>query len=108
MNQISVKNEQGSERSEAEEVTVSDFLLRRVSESRAGAEASDDYDVIGADGLVIGRVFRATTAPPGTPWLWTLGVRGARRSRPRAHARGRYAGIRPELEGMTNDATATR
>ena len=33
---------------------------------------ADDYDVIGADGLVIGRIFKATTAPAGTPWLWTL------------------------------------
>jgi len=51
---------------------VSDLLLRRASESRAGAEAPDDYDVIGADGLVIGRIFRASTAPAGTPWMWTL------------------------------------
>ena len=52
---------------------VSDLLLRRVSASRAGAEGKDDdYDVIGADGLVIGRIFKATTAPAGTPWLWTL------------------------------------
>jgi hypothetical protein len=47
---------------------VSDLLLRRVSESRAGAEALDDYDVIGSDGLVIGRIFRATMAG----WVWTL------------------------------------
>lgn len=50
---------------------MSDLLLRRISPSRAGAE-DDDYDVIGADGLVIGRIFRATTAPAGTSWLWTL------------------------------------
>jgi hypothetical protein len=51
---------------------VSDLLLRQVSAGRAGAEGADDYDVIGADGLVIGRIFKATTAPAGTPWLWTL------------------------------------
>jgi hypothetical protein len=51
---------------------MNDLLLRNVSESRAGAERRDDYDVIGADGLVIGRIFRATTAPAGTPWIWTL------------------------------------
>jgi hypothetical protein len=51
---------------------MSDLPLRRVSESRAGAETSDDYDVVGVDGLVIGRIFRATTAPAGTPWLWSL------------------------------------
>jgi hypothetical protein len=43
-----------------------------VSESRPGAEGADDYDVIGADGFVIGRIFKATTAPAGTPWMWTL------------------------------------
>jgi hypothetical protein len=51
---------------------VSDLLLRQVSAGRADAEGADDYDVIGADGLVIGRIFKATTAPAGTPWLWTL------------------------------------
>jgi hypothetical protein len=51
---------------------VSDLLLRKSSMSRAGAEAPDDYDVTGADGLVIGRIFRASTAPAGTPWMWTL------------------------------------
>ena len=51
---------------------MGDLLLRRVSASRAGAEGADDYDVISADGLVIGRIFKATTAPAGTPWLWTL------------------------------------
>jgi hypothetical protein len=51
---------------------MTDLLLRRVSESRAGSEGQDDYDVIGADGFVIGRIFRATTAPAGTPWSWAL------------------------------------
>ena len=51
---------------------MSDLLLRRASEGRVGVEAPDDYDVIGADGLVIGRIFRATTAPAGTQWLWSL------------------------------------
>jgi hypothetical protein len=51
---------------------VSDLLLRRASPSRAGAEGADDYDVIGGDGLVIGRIFKATQAPAGTPGSWTL------------------------------------
>src|SRR5262249_46281155 len=50
---------------------MTDLLLRRI-EARAGAERSDDYDVIGPDGLVIGRIFKATTAPAETPWMWTL------------------------------------
>jgi hypothetical protein len=51
--------------------TVSDLLLQRVSPSRAGAE-DDDYDVIGPDGFVIGRIFKATSVGLGTRWMWTL------------------------------------
>jgi hypothetical protein len=56
----------------ANAAVMSDLLLQRLSTGRAGAEAAHDYDVIGADGLVIGRIFKATTAPAGTPWMWTL------------------------------------
>ena len=51
-----------------------DLMLRRVAESRAGAEegSQDDYDVVGPDGLIIGRIFKAITSPPGTPWMWNL------------------------------------
>jgi hypothetical protein len=51
---------------------MTDLLLRQVAESRAGAEGQDDFDVIGPDGLVIGRIFKAATSPPGTPWMWTI------------------------------------
>jgi hypothetical protein len=37
---------------------MSDLILRRASERRTGAEGPDDYDVIGVDGLVIGRIFK--------------------------------------------------
>jgi hypothetical protein len=47
---------------------VSDLLLRKASEA-ARAEAPDDYDLIGAEGLVIGRIFRATTAPAEMSWM---------------------------------------
>jgi hypothetical protein len=52
--------------------TVTDLLLRQAQASRAGAQGDDDYDVIGTDGIVIGRIFKATTSPAGTPWMWTL------------------------------------
>jgi hypothetical protein len=52
---------------------MTDLLLRQAHASRAGAQGDDDYDVIGADGLVIGRIFKATKSPTGTPWMWTLG-----------------------------------
>jgi hypothetical protein len=52
--------------------TVSDLLLRRVPESRPGADGQDDYDVVGTDGMVIGRIFKAVRFPNGMPWQWTL------------------------------------
>jgi hypothetical protein len=50
---------------------LSDLLLRRASESRPGADGLDDYYVIGPDGLVIGRIFKASRFP-NVPWQWTL------------------------------------
>jgi hypothetical protein len=54
---------------------MTDLLPRRVSKSRAGTEGQDDYDVVGADGLVIGRIFKASTPSPGAPWMWSLAYR---------------------------------
>jgi hypothetical protein len=51
---------------------MTDLLLRQVAESRAGAEGEDDFDVIGPNGLVIGRIFKAAMAPSGTSWMWTI------------------------------------
>jgi hypothetical protein len=51
---------------------VSNLLLRRSHENRAGADGSDDYDVIGDNGEIIGRIFRATRFPNDTPWQWSL------------------------------------
>jgi hypothetical protein len=52
---------------------VTDILLRKAQAGRAGAQGDDDYDLIGADGMVIGRIFKATTSPGvGTPWIWIL------------------------------------
>jgi hypothetical protein len=30
-----------------------------------------DFDVL-ADGVVVGRIFKANAAPVGSPWMWTL------------------------------------
>jgi hypothetical protein len=46
---------------------MTDLLLRRAQPGRAGAQGDDDYDVIDDGGLVIGRIFKATTSPAGTP-----------------------------------------
>ena len=47
-------------------------MLRQVAESGAGAEGQDNFDVIGPNGLVIGRIFKADVAPVGMPWMWTM------------------------------------
>ena len=52
--------------------TVTDLLLRKAQAGRAGAEGDNDYDVIGTDGTVVGRIFETTTSPAGTPWMWTI------------------------------------
>jgi hypothetical protein len=31
----------------------------------------DDFDVL-ANGVVVGRIFKANAAPVGSPWMWTL------------------------------------
>jgi hypothetical protein len=51
---------------------MSSLILKRASASRPSGEWSDDdYDAL-ADGIVAGRIMRASAAPQGTPWLWTL------------------------------------
>jgi hypothetical protein len=47
-------------------------LLKRAALSRPSGEWNDDdYDVL-ADGVVVGRIFKANAALVGTPWMWTL------------------------------------
>ena len=57
----------------AREHVEKDYLvLKRASASRPSGEWSDDdYDVL-ADGVVVGRIFKANAAPVGSPWMWTL------------------------------------
>ena len=48
-----------------------DYLsLKRASASRQFS-SEDDYDVL-ADGMAVGRIFKASASPVGTPWMWTL------------------------------------
>jgi hypothetical protein len=37
----------------------------------SGEWSEDDFDVL-ADGLVVGRIFKADAAPAGMPWMWTM------------------------------------
>ena len=54
---------------------VPSFLLRRSSESRPLAVGPDDYDVIGKDGEIIGRIVRTATGPAGKAWMWSVATR---------------------------------
>jgi hypothetical protein len=72
---------------------VTDLLLRQAQAGRAGAQGDDDYDVIGTDGIVIGRIFKATKSPAGKPWMWTL-VTGITRTESPSTDSDRYAGVR--------------
>src|SRR5512132_2495191 len=48
------------------------LILKRASASRPSGEWNDDdFDVL-ADGVVVGRIFKAHAAPVGQPWMWTL------------------------------------
>jgi hypothetical protein len=49
------------------------LILRRASASRPSGEWNeDDFDVL-ADGVVVGRIFKANASPVGASWMWTLG-----------------------------------
>ena len=48
------------------------LVLKRASASRRSDEwDEDDYEVL-ADGVAVGRIFKAEVSPPGTPWMWTM------------------------------------
>jgi hypothetical protein len=50
------------------------LILKRASASRSSGEWSDDdFDVL-ANGVVLGRIFKANAAPVGMPWMWTLAL----------------------------------
>jgi hypothetical protein len=48
------------------------LVLKRASASRpSGQWNDDDFDVL-ANGVVVGRIFRANASPVGASWMWTL------------------------------------
>ena len=53
-----------------------------------------DYDVL-ADGVVVGRIMKASAAPEGTPWLWTL-IFGYHEDRTPTHGYDAWAGAAGE------------
>jgi hypothetical protein len=51
---------------------LTSLMLKRASASRpSGVWDDDDFNVV-ADGVVVGRVFKAEVAPAGMPWMWTM------------------------------------
>jgi hypothetical protein len=56
------------------------LFLVHASESRPkGQWSDDDYDVRDGRAKVVGRIYRATTTPPGRPWFWTITERALQR-----------------------------
>ena len=47
----------------------------------------DDYDVISADGILVGRIMRVHAAPKDAPWMWSLAYGQHKDRTPRADAR---------------------
>jgi hypothetical protein len=48
------------------------LILKRASASRLSGEWNDDdFDVL-ANGVVVGRIFKANASPVGASWMWTL------------------------------------
>jgi hypothetical protein len=48
------------------------LMLKRAAVSRPSGEWNDDDLDVLADGVVVGRIFKANGAPVGSPWMWTL------------------------------------
>ena len=68
---------------------MTDLVLVGANESRGGGHWSyDDYDVrLGdANGRVVGKIFKAVTAPDGLNWLWTITERTPRKLTDRGYA----------------------
>jgi hypothetical protein len=51
--------------------TKSSICKRASASRRSGQWSDDDFDVL-AEGVVVGRIFKANTAPVGEPWMWPL------------------------------------
>jgi hypothetical protein len=48
------------------------LLLTRASASRPSGDWSDDDFDVRVNGEVVGRIYKAHTAPVGSSWMWTL------------------------------------
>ena len=76
---------------------MTDLLLRKAQAVRARVQGDDDYDVVGSDGLVIGRILGPPHRLMGHRGCgrWLTGItRTERRRTGMSNTGGRYAGIR--------------
>ena len=80
---------------------MTDLLLKSIG------PVADQYRVLAGD-QVVGHIRLSESAPPATPWRWTLshGQHKGRRTphaRLRGNSRGGVAGVRQELEEGMNE-----
>jgi len=70
------------------------FILVHASKSQpSGKGPDDDYDVWDGKAKVVGRIFRATAAPQGQPWFWTISERTSQHPIKRGNAATREGAI---------------
>jgi hypothetical protein len=83
-------------------MSVNNELSASASRPSSAERSDNEYDVL-ADGLVVDCMMKATAAPVGTPWLWTLAFgqpRGPpRRTGQQVSARSVKWVLRPDGEG---------
>jgi hypothetical protein len=57
------------------QLEVPALLLRRASEkSRPPAAGPEDFDVIGVDGEIVGRIVKVGAGSAGTSWMWFVAI----------------------------------
>jgi hypothetical protein len=76
------------------------LILKRASASRSSGKWNDDDFEVLADGVVVGRIFKANAAPVGMAWMWKMlfdyrwPTHGYSRARTSALRRRRGRGLR--------------
>ena len=73
----------------------------------SGEWNDDDFDVL-AEGVAVGRIFKANAAPVGSPWKRTLLFGHHEDRRLCGDARGRGGGLCEELATRVTDEDKTR
>ena len=83
------------------------LILKHASASRSSGEWSEDDNDVLCEDAVVGRIMKATAAPVGSPWLWTLGYsRHKDRRRSTAMSRRARLGWRRSLRAGGGNSRA--